>query len=156
LVGDGSVEQVKWRDGPVLSQASGTGWGLADANLNYSAVITDLQLCATALQNQGSQTNGLTNNKGFRWAEDMGGMSNFNTIVPPNSTTYPFAWCQMNTTNGNASDGLYQNATSNHPGGCNYLFADGSVHFLKSSLGMKTYWALGTKAGGEVISSDSY
>ena len=38
----------------------------------------------------------------------------------------------------------------------NFLFADGSVHFLKSSINIKTYWALGTKANGEVISSDSY
>ena len=58
--------------------------------------------------------------------------------------------------NSNASDGQYQNANSNHPGGANFLFADGSVHFLKSSINIKTYWALGTKANGEVISSDSY
>ena len=50
----------------------------------------------------------------------------------------------------------YQNANSNHPGGSNFLFADGSVHFIKSSITIKTYWALGTKANGEVISSDSY
>ena len=56
----------------------------------------------------------------------------------------------------NASDGQYQCSSSNHPGGCNFLFADGSVHFLKSSIAIKTYWALGTKANGEVISSDSY
>ena len=55
-----------------------------------------------------------------------------------------------------ATTGLYQNANSIHPGGANFLFADGSVHFLKSSIAMKTYWALGTKANGEVISSDSY
>ena len=43
-----------------------------------------------------------------------------------------------------------------HPGGANVLFADGSVRFLKSSISIRTYWALGTKANGEVISSDSY
>jgi hypothetical protein len=36
------------------------------------------------------------------------------------------------------------------------LFCDGSVHFIKSTIALKTYWALGTKANGEVISSDSY
>jgi prepilin-type processing-associated H-X9-DG protein len=45
---------------------------------------------------------------------------------------------------------------SKHPGGCNFLFADGSVHFLKQSIAMTTYCALGSRNGGEVISSDAY
>ena len=65
-------------------------------------------------------------------------------------------YCGLGFANDNATDQAYQNANSNHPGGANFLFADGSVHFLKSSIAIKTYWALGTKAGGEVISSDSY
>ena len=43
-----------------------------------------------------------------------------------------------------------------HPGGCNLLFADGSVHFLKSSINIVTYAALGSRNGGEVVSSDAY
>ncbi|MDG3007287.1 DUF1559 family PulG-like putative transporter [Paludisphaera mucosa] len=46
--------------------------------------------------------------------------------------------------------------TSKHPGGANFAFADGSVKFLKNSVGDAPYQALGTRAGGEVISSDSY
>ena len=34
--------------------------------------------------------------------------------------------------------------------------ADGSVKFIKDSINQLTWWALGTIAGGEVISSDSY
>ncbi len=45
---------------------------------------------------------------------------------------------------------------SMHPGGANFLFGDGSVKFLKNSLSMVTYCALGSRAGGEVTSSDSY
>jgi hypothetical protein len=33
---------------------------------------------------------------------------------------------------------------------------DGSVRFIKSSISQVTWMALGTKAGGEVISADSY
>jgi prepilin-type processing-associated H-X9-DG protein len=47
-------------------------------------------------------------------------------------------------------------ATSNHPGGVNVLFADGSVKFIKDTVNASTWRALGTIAGGEVISADSY
>ncbi len=43
---------------------------------------------------------------------------------------------------------------SRHPGGVNFLFADGHVAFLKTSLSYKTFQALTTRAGGEVISGD--
>jgi len=46
--------------------------------------------------------------------------------------------------------------TSRHPGGASVLFADGSVHFLKSSTSRVTLSALCTRSLGEVISSDSY
>ncbi|HEU5116463.1 MAG TPA: DUF1559 domain-containing protein [Isosphaeraceae bacterium] len=45
---------------------------------------------------------------------------------------------------------------SNHPGGVVEAFADGSVHFMKDSVSPPTWWALGTRAGGEAISSNSY
>ena len=48
------------------------------------------------------------------------------------------------------------NATSLHPGGANVLMADGSAKFLKSSIARNIWWALGTRDGGEVISSDAY
>ena len=46
--------------------------------------------------------------------------------------------------------------TSNHPGGVNVCFADGSVKFVKDTVSLPTWWALGTRAGGEVISADGY
>ena len=47
-------------------------------------------------------------------------------------------------------------ARSYHPGGVNVGFADGSVRFAKNSVNITTWNALGTRAGGEVVSSDSY
>ena len=47
-------------------------------------------------------------------------------------------------------------ARSYHPGGVNALFADGSVHFIKSTVNGTTWRALGTPSLGEVLSSDSY
>ena len=46
--------------------------------------------------------------------------------------------------------------TSQHPGGVNTLFADGSVHFLKNTTNVVPLAALCTRAMGEVLSSDSY
>ena len=43
-----------------------------------------------------------------------------------------------------------------HPGGCNFLFGDGSVHFLKTTMNPGAYQYLMTRAGGEIISADSY
>ena len=45
---------------------------------------------------------------------------------------------------------------SNHPGGVNMALADGSVKFVKDTINLPTWWALGTKGGGEVISADQY
>jgi prepilin-type N-terminal cleavage/methylation domain-containing protein/prepilin-type processing-associated H-X9-DG protein len=47
-------------------------------------------------------------------------------------------------------------ATSNHPGGVNVCMGDGSVRFIKDSVSTPTWWALGTRNLGEVISADQY
>ena len=48
------------------------------------------------------------------------------------------------------------NATSNHSGGVNVLMGDGSVRFVKNSISVQTWWAIGTRNGGETVSADSY
>jgi prepilin-type N-terminal cleavage/methylation domain-containing protein/prepilin-type processing-associated H-X9-DG protein len=45
---------------------------------------------------------------------------------------------------------------SQHPGGMNAAFADGSVRFLKASIAQTIYRAISTRAAGEVVSNDSY
>jgi prepilin-type N-terminal cleavage/methylation domain-containing protein/prepilin-type processing-associated H-X9-DG protein len=45
---------------------------------------------------------------------------------------------------------------SRHPGGANMAFADGHVSFLKASISPFAYNSLGSRNGGEVVSSDSY
>jgi prepilin-type N-terminal cleavage/methylation domain-containing protein/prepilin-type processing-associated H-X9-DG protein len=47
-------------------------------------------------------------------------------------------------------------ARSYHPGGVNVLLGDGSVRFVKTTIAGATWRALGTVAGGEVISADSF
>jgi prepilin-type N-terminal cleavage/methylation domain-containing protein/prepilin-type processing-associated H-X9-DG protein len=45
---------------------------------------------------------------------------------------------------------------SRHPGGANFVLADGSVKFIKEQVGFKIFQALATRGGGEVLSADSY
>jgi prepilin-type N-terminal cleavage/methylation domain-containing protein/prepilin-type processing-associated H-X9-DG protein len=45
---------------------------------------------------------------------------------------------------------------SRHPGGADFLFGDGSVRFIKEQVGFAIFQALATRAGGEVVSSDSF
>jgi prepilin-type processing-associated H-X9-DG protein len=47
-------------------------------------------------------------------------------------------------------------ASSRHPGGANVAFCDGSVRFIKSTVDARTWAAIGTINGGEVVSSDAY
>jgi prepilin-type N-terminal cleavage/methylation domain-containing protein/prepilin-type processing-associated H-X9-DG protein len=47
-------------------------------------------------------------------------------------------------------------ATSNHPGGVNVCFTDGSVKFVKDSIAVGTWWAIGSKSGGEAVSADAF
>jgi prepilin-type N-terminal cleavage/methylation domain-containing protein/prepilin-type processing-associated H-X9-DG protein len=58
------------------------------------------------------------------------------------------------------ADGGLDDFSSYHTGGVNLLFADGSVHFLRSITSdgqeRRDFWALGTRAGGEVLQVLSY
>jgi prepilin-type N-terminal cleavage/methylation domain-containing protein/prepilin-type processing-associated H-X9-DG protein len=118
-----------------------------------------LQGCNTNFATASTANQSLSTNRGWLWSWGMETMTMFNTIVPPNSTQFPWASCR----NGclgcdvqSADHGNITPATSNHPGGCNVAMADGHVQFIKSSISMNAWWQLGTRANGEVLSSDSY
>ncbi len=55
--------------------------------------------------------------------------------------------CAMNCYNGNE---IY----SFHTNGCNFLFADGSTHFINAGVSLGVIGALATRAGGELNQSD--
>jgi prepilin-type N-terminal cleavage/methylation domain-containing protein/prepilin-type processing-associated H-X9-DG protein len=78
--------------------------------------------------------------------------------MPPNGLTCGATGGQGDTNNalgqGHITDAI--TASSNHPGGVNVACCDGSVRFIKNSINVQTWWALGSRNLGEVLSSDSY
>jgi prepilin-type N-terminal cleavage/methylation domain-containing protein/prepilin-type processing-associated H-X9-DG protein len=116
------------------------------------------------------------------WTSGQCGDTTFSSIFPPNyfineAQSYDAnSQPQIIVTQGNFVDTV----TSNHPGGANFAFCDGSVRFIKSSInswnprlitasGGSSNWvynvngqingvyqALSTRNGGEVVSADQY
>jgi len=161
LVGD-NTNWTKWRDGMAAGALSAAqswfnglpgGQGAYDGNRNIPAVMADLQTCTGWFN---SQSNPAWQDKGWKWANGSPGLTIFNTIVTPNSQLYPWSGCRFSCGGCGVDYANYVNATSNHPGGVNVGMCDGSVRFIKNSVAMTTWWALGTKDSGDVLSSDSY
>jgi prepilin-type N-terminal cleavage/methylation domain-containing protein/prepilin-type processing-associated H-X9-DG protein len=96
-----------------------------------------------------------------RWTNGGVYYSGVTTAVPPNTNVSypgysgPFDWVSTDENNGGPTYASLS-ASSYHSGGVNTLFADGSVKFVKNSISPFTWRALGSIAGGEVISADSY
>jgi prepilin-type N-terminal cleavage/methylation domain-containing protein/prepilin-type processing-associated H-X9-DG protein len=70
----------------------------------------------------------------------------YNHGMPPNSKS-----CGYGTT----TTGAMITASSRHSGIVNVGMADGSVRAVKNTININVWWALGTRAGGEVISADA-
>jgi prepilin-type processing-associated H-X9-DG protein len=134
--------------GPVAG-ASGT----ADSG-NVAKAMAFVQGCR-ALPGTAT-TAGTTNNQwiaGAVWSGSHGNTLRFNAYTHVN-TPNGISCMAENYPPGQAIDAM--SPSSDHSGGVNACMADGSVHFLKNSISIPTWWALGSRAGGEVISSDSY
>jgi prepilin-type N-terminal cleavage/methylation domain-containing protein/prepilin-type processing-associated H-X9-DG protein len=74
----------------------------------------------------------------------------YNHIMTPN------LWSCDDSNNSWVNDGAASTASSRHPGVVNVAFGDGSVRAVKDSVNVNVWWALGTRDGGEVVSSDAY
>ena len=84
--------------------------------------------------------------KGFNWL--LGGDNSlYNHYMLPNERSCK----QLGSPQRNALT-----ATSNHPNGANVGFLDGHVQFVRGSTSLATWRALGSIAGSEIVSSDSY
>ena len=114
-----------------------------------------LQLCNSSWRSMsgGFGTNGQRSWHGRMWHPGEYGHALGNLLVPPNSQ-YPY--CQFWDTNADWDSAGIDGPTSFHPGGANLCMADGSVHFIKTSIQWYTLWALGSRDQGEVVSANQY
>jgi len=154
LTGNGQYSTL-YRGNGMMPYSNTNGYFIYDASTNPQSVIQQLGLCATSFT--AANLGNITPRRGYRWQEGIPGFSMFNVLQVPNDSQYPVNYCRAGCSAGcNMDQPVSAPASSAHPGGVNALLADGSVKFMKSSISRMTWWALGTRGGAEVISSDSY
>jgi len=129
--------------------------GVSAAYNSQSAAIalSSVQACRAvppATANSGGWIQGFSWSMGYPWNTGTNQYHHYNT---PNGLSCENAG-DAGGTNGGAAGMI--TATSNHPAGVNVCFTDGSVKFCKDSVSPQTWWALGSRNQGEVVSADQY
>jgi|688.fasta_scaffold202772_1 prepilin-type N-terminal cleavage/methylation domain-containing protein/prepilin-type processing-associated H-X9-DG protein len=158
LVGDGKGTgngQNAYRGNGVMGVGGDEGGWPQNVKFNAAnnpAMVTAaLQTCLAVF----NQRNNIVDYRGYRWGLGITGYTMMNHIQTPNE--YKMNFCRLGCGAGcNMDNSVSYPASSLHPGGVNVAMADGSVRFIKDSVSRATWWALGTRDGGETLSADSY
>jgi prepilin-type processing-associated H-X9-DG protein len=77
----------------------------------------------------------------------------YNHVMPPNKDVED---CSYDNFNAGRISGAAVSARSSHSGGVHCLMMDGSVRFVGNTVALNVWRAIASRAGGEVVSSDSY
>jgi prepilin-type N-terminal cleavage/methylation domain-containing protein/prepilin-type processing-associated H-X9-DG protein len=158
LVGDSGNNTATFslhnNNGVMGASAASIGEVVDASVVNYQTVILPAINACTQAYKTGSGGATVSNDIGNRWAWGDTAQTLFQTVVPPNYA--PWNSCDDICAGCGPAEVVFSNAQSNHPGGVNVLMADGSSRFIKNSISPLTWMQLGTRANGEVISSDSY
>ena len=137
-----------YTDGPHQTYKVGAPYVTAPTTNTYVNPLNYLTAC------ENSNTFYGADHKGQTWLNHFCGQGGgYSHIMTPNLKACYFSG---NSLGGAQPDFTLVGASSYHPGGVNMAFIDGSARFIKNSVNPHAWWALATKAGGEVISSDSY
>jgi prepilin-type N-terminal cleavage/methylation domain-containing protein/prepilin-type processing-associated H-X9-DG protein len=117
---------------------------------NIAEAAQSLSVLAAACQGATTRRFG---RKGQEWLDhDCGQGGGYSHVQTPNRKA-----CQdLDAENPHASDHTLIGAGSNHPGGVNVAFLDGSVRFVKETIAAGTWVAIGTRSGGEVVDASQF
>jgi len=85
------------------------------------------------------------------WWTNDGAHSMITTIIPINYKVLKEDVCSSRPGRARDNWAVSDGFKSNHSGGANFVFADGSVHFLNQSIDMWTYQRLGCRDDGQVV-----
>jgi len=130
---------------------------ITDTRYTQPAMTGSMQQTLQALNAQCSRANGPAfDATGQNWMDGWsGGGGPYSHIFTPNHASCTFSDRPCCGRGGDEFRTMLA-ANSNHNGGVNMGFLDGSVKFIKDTVNVVTYAALGTKAGGEIIDASSY
>ena len=152
-----SGRQAVWTGSMAYSRTTGAYWPAP--NGSYQTVAQVLQQVAANCQPNMS-TAATWDQKGMAWYCNLAGVGGgYSHLLAPNKVAcfYPqYNYAKYNEPAPGNDDVTMMNAQSNHPGGVNVGFLDGSVKFVKDTVSLSTWAAIATKAGGEVVSADQF
>jgi len=150
MVGNQSLQKGQKRIGMTSVTGLTAAQMLLDGSSNPAVTIAAVKACDQAWT---SKSYSVDQQRGENWAHGCQDMTLFNTITTPNDNQDQWTNCSLTSSGGMSN---ITNSDSYHPGGVNCLMGDGSVKFIKDSINQRTWWALGTRANGEITSADSY
>jgi prepilin-type N-terminal cleavage/methylation domain-containing protein/prepilin-type processing-associated H-X9-DG protein len=135
----------------IYNALAGAAWH--SGTVGALALLGSCKSLPGSTPSRNSNGNGVYWMASYPWHVAVSGYTHFGT---PNSTScqnpseyFGASWLSFVGPTGSAPP------SSNHPGGVNICFADGSVHFVKDSVNLQTWWGMGTRAMGETISGDA-
>jgi prepilin-type N-terminal cleavage/methylation domain-containing protein/prepilin-type processing-associated H-X9-DG protein len=141
LLGDGNQSQISI-PGDFFQVSYGTTDPTPPDRLALYQACVDLVPSATTPQFSYS---------GRYWHIGNYAMDRYNHLMPPNGKSCLTAGSGAINQRINYK-GTAATASSRHPGGVNVALADASVRFVSQTIDINTWWALGSKNGGEVVS----
>jgi prepilin-type N-terminal cleavage/methylation domain-containing protein/prepilin-type processing-associated H-X9-DG protein len=91
---------------------------------------------------------------GLQYERSLWGTTLYTHTLPPNWNRLVSGGTQHYNCGDYAIAHIHVAASSYHPGGVNVGLADGSVRFVADGIDFATWQAMGTRAGGEVVSDN--